>query len=38
MVLLQANCAMGEQAIRIALRDCYAKQVEYVRAVAGASD
>ncbi|MFJ2669860.1 TetR/AcrR family transcriptional regulator [Streptomyces sp. NPDC087525] len=38
MVLLQANCAASEPAIRAAMRDCYAKQVEYVRAASLASD
>lgn len=38
LVLMQANCAASEPAIREALRSYYAKQVEYVRAVSGASD
>ncbi len=38
MVLLQANGAASEPAIRAAVRDCYAKQVEYVRAASLASD
>ncbi|WP_405539398.1 TetR/AcrR family transcriptional regulator [Streptomyces sp. NBC_00075] len=38
MVLLQANGAASEPAIGAAMRDCYAKQVEYVRAASCASD
>jgi len=38
MVLMQANCATSEPAIREAVRAYYAKQVEYVRAVSGAAD
>lgn len=38
MVLLHATCANSEPAIREAVRACYAKQVEYVRAASGASD
>jgi AcrR family transcriptional regulator len=38
LVLMHANCAAGEPPIRDAIRACYAKQVEYVRAVSGASD
>ncbi|GEN07940.1 transcriptional regulator, TetR family [Myxococcus fulvus] len=37
-VLLHANCAASEPPIREAIRDCYAKQVEYVRGASGASD
>lgn len=36
-MLMQANCAAAEPAIGRAVRDCYAKQVEYVRAVTGAT-
>ncbi|MEV5343493.1 TetR/AcrR family transcriptional regulator [Streptomyces sp. NPDC052676] len=38
MILMHANCAAGEPVIGEAVRACYAKQVEYVRAVSGASD
>ncbi|MEV5571608.1 TetR/AcrR family transcriptional regulator [Spirillospora sp. NPDC052269] len=38
LVLLHAACASAEPAIREAVRVCYAKQVEYVRAASGASD
>ncbi|RJL27092.1 TetR/AcrR family transcriptional regulator [Bailinhaonella thermotolerans] len=38
MVLLHAACAGSEPAIREAVRACYARQVEYVRAASGASD
>ncbi|MEE4493292.1 TetR/AcrR family transcriptional regulator [Streptomyces sp. BE230] len=38
LVLMHANCAASEPPIRDAIRACYAKQVEYVRAVTGASD
>jgi AcrR family transcriptional regulator len=38
MVLMQANCATSEPAIRDAVRAYYARQVEYVRAVSGATD
>ncbi|MCE9668666.1 TetR/AcrR family transcriptional regulator [Myxococcus stipitatus] len=37
-VLMHANCAASEPPIREAIRDCYAKQVEYVRSASGASD
>lgn len=38
MLLLQANAAAAVPAIREALRECYAEQVEFMRTVAGASD
>lgn len=38
MILMHGNCAAGEPAIGEAVRACYAKQVEYLRAVSGASD
>lgn len=38
LVLMHANCAASEPPIRDAIRSCYAKQVEYVRAASGASD
>ncbi|MFC6884017.1 MULTISPECIES: TetR/AcrR family transcriptional regulator [Actinomadura] len=38
VVLLHAACAASEPAIGDAIRTCYAKQVEYVRAASGASD
>ncbi|GAA0478722.1 hypothetical protein Ade02nite_40710 [Paractinoplanes deccanensis] len=38
MVLMQANCAAGVPAIGEAVRQCYATQVEYVRAASGATD
>ncbi|WP_326731613.1 TetR/AcrR family transcriptional regulator [Streptomyces phaeochromogenes] len=38
LALLQANGAASEPAIGAAMRDCYAKQVEYVRAASRASD
>lgn len=38
MVLMQANCATSVPAIKQAVRDYHAKQIEYVRAVSGASD
>lgn len=38
LVLMQANCAASEPAIRDAVRAYHAKQVEYVRAVSGAAD
>ncbi|MFP2925398.1 TetR/AcrR family transcriptional regulator [Pyxidicoccus sp. 3LG] len=37
-VLMHANCAASEPPIREAIRDCYAKQVEYMRSASGASD
>ncbi|WP_329521653.1 TetR/AcrR family transcriptional regulator [Spirillospora sp. NBC_01491] len=37
-VLLHASCAASEAAIGEAIRTCYARQVEYVRAASGASD
>lgn len=36
-VLMHANCAATEPKIREAVRACYAKQIEYVRSVSGAS-
>ncbi|GAA3035365.1 transcriptional regulator, TetR family [Actinokineospora globicatena] len=38
LVLMQATCAASEPAIRDAIRTCYAREVEYIRAVSGASD
>ncbi|MEW2626224.1 TetR/AcrR family transcriptional regulator [Streptomyces sp. NPDC048106] len=38
MILLHAQCSAGEPVIGEAVRACYAKQVEYVRAASGASD
>ncbi|WP_018681026.1 TetR/AcrR family transcriptional regulator [Actinokineospora enzanensis] len=38
LVLMQATCAASEPPIRDAIRECYAREVEYVRAVSGASD
>lgn len=38
MILMHAQCSAGEPVIGEAVRTCYAKQVEYVRAVSGASD
>ncbi|PPK68543.1 TetR/AcrR family transcriptional regulator [Actinokineospora auranticolor] len=38
LVLLQATCAATEPAIGDAIRACYAREVEYVRAVTGADD
>ena len=38
MILIHAQCSAGEPIIGEAVRACYAKQVEYVRAVSGASD
>ncbi|RSS82169.1 TetR/AcrR family transcriptional regulator [Streptomyces sp. WAC06614] len=38
MILLHAQCSASEPVIGDAVRTCYAKQVEYVRAVSGASD
>ncbi|WP_435280226.1 TetR/AcrR family transcriptional regulator [Streptomyces albogriseolus] len=38
MILMHANCSAGEPVIGEAVRACYAKQIEYVRAVSGASD
>ncbi|MER0247191.1 TetR/AcrR family transcriptional regulator [Streptomyces sp. HSW2009] len=38
LVLIQAICAASEPAIRDAIRTAYAREVEYVRAVSGASD
>ena len=38
MLLMQANCAAAEPAIRDALRACYAKQVAFVREASGADD
>ena len=38
MVLLHANSAVSEPRVRVALQDCYAKQVEYIRAISGADD
>ncbi|WP_433211767.1 TetR/AcrR family transcriptional regulator [Microtetraspora malaysiensis] len=38
MILMHGNCAAAEPAIGEAVRTCYAKQVEYLRAISGASD
>jgi AcrR family transcriptional regulator len=38
MILKHAECSASEPVIGEAVRTCYAKQVEYVRAVSGASD
>ncbi|MBB5136151.1 AcrR family transcriptional regulator [Thermocatellispora tengchongensis] len=38
MILMHGNCAAGEPVIGEAVRACYAKQVEYIRAASGASD
>ncbi|MFE3560556.1 TetR/AcrR family transcriptional regulator [Streptomyces sp. NPDC059193] len=38
MILMHAQSSASEPAIGDAVRACYAKQVEYVRAVSGASD
>lgn len=38
LVLMQAACASSEPPIREAIRAAYAREVEYVRAVSGASD
>ncbi|MEU9455902.1 TetR/AcrR family transcriptional regulator [Streptomyces sp. NPDC048277] len=38
MILMHAQCSAGEPVIGEAVRTCYAKQVEYVRAASGASD
>ncbi|MGC9538242.1 TetR/AcrR family transcriptional regulator [Streptomyces sp. UG1] len=38
MILMHAQCSASEPVIGDAVRTCYAKQVEYVRAVSGASD
>lgn len=38
MILMHAQCSASEPVIGEAVRACYAKQVEYVRAVSGASD
>ncbi len=38
MILLHAQCSASEPVIGEAVRSCYAKQVEYVRAVSGASE
>lgn len=38
LVLMHANCASSEPAIRAAVQATYARQVEYVRAVSGAED
>ncbi|MFF0690974.1 TetR/AcrR family transcriptional regulator [Streptomyces albogriseolus] len=38
MILMHAQCAASEPVIGEAVRTCYAKQVEYVRAVSGASN
>ncbi|WP_433327024.1 TetR/AcrR family transcriptional regulator [Spirillospora sp. CA-294931] len=38
LVLTQAMCAASEPAIGAAIRDLYAKEVEYVRAVSGADE
>jgi hypothetical protein len=35
---MHGNCAAGEPVIGEAVRACYAKQVEYIRAASGASD
>ncbi|MFE3560704.1 TetR/AcrR family transcriptional regulator [Streptomyces sp. NPDC059193] len=37
-ILMHAQCAANEPVIGDAVRACYAKQVEYVRAVSGATD
>ncbi|MDQ0945945.1 TetR/AcrR family transcriptional regulator [Streptomyces sp. V1I1] len=38
MILMHGNCSASEPAIGEAVRTCYAKQIEYVRAASGASD
>jgi AcrR family transcriptional regulator len=38
MVVMQANCAASEPAIRDAIQALYARQVEYVRAASGAPE
>ncbi|MCM2422658.1 TetR/AcrR family transcriptional regulator [Streptomyces sp. RKAG293] len=38
MILMHAQCSASEPVIGEAVRTCYAKQVEYIRAVSGASD
>ncbi|MGH3804050.1 MAG: TetR/AcrR family transcriptional regulator [Pseudonocardiaceae bacterium] len=38
MILMHAQCAASEPVIGEAVSICYAKQVEYVRAVSGATD
>lgn len=38
MILMHAQCSAGEPVIGEAVRACYAKQVEYVRAVSCGSD
>ncbi|MEU1785833.1 TetR/AcrR family transcriptional regulator [Streptomyces sparsogenes] len=38
MILMHGNCAAAEPVIGEAVRTCYAKQVEYIRAASGASD
>ncbi|MGK5554281.1 TetR/AcrR family transcriptional regulator [Actinomadura kijaniata] len=38
MILMHGNCAASVPVIGEAVRACYAKQVEYIRAVSGASD
>ncbi|HEX6340234.1 TetR/AcrR family transcriptional regulator [Umezawaea sp.] len=38
MILVHAQCCAAEPVIGEAVRRCYAKQVEHVRAVSGASD
>ncbi|MGW2571939.1 TetR/AcrR family transcriptional regulator [Streptomyces sp. NPDC001537] len=38
MILMHAQCSASEPVIGEAVRTCYAKQVEYVRALSGASD
>jgi AcrR family transcriptional regulator len=38
MILMHAQCSAGEPVIGEAVRACYAKQVEYIRAVSCGSD
>ncbi|MBP2336579.1 AcrR family transcriptional regulator [Saccharothrix coeruleofusca] len=38
MILMHAQCSVGEPVIGEAVRRCYARQVEYIRSVSGASD
>jgi AcrR family transcriptional regulator len=38
MILMHAQGCSGEPVIGEALRNCYARQIEYIRAVTGASD
>ncbi|MEV5810012.1 TetR/AcrR family transcriptional regulator [Streptomyces parvulus] len=38
MILMHAQCSAGEPVIGEAVRQCYAKQVEHLRALSGASD